>query len=113
MQTPVQLRGGTNFLLDMLERVIGGNFRGTFILGVVIAVVIGIGTYLIGVPYPLLLASIAFVMDYDLLSRDYWGRLGTQSPGRHFSPTLPGRTALERTGTPYFSSAEKPELPAL
>ncbi|HZU68182.1 MAG TPA: AI-2E family transporter [Ktedonobacteraceae bacterium] len=62
--TPVQIRGGTNFLLDTLERVIGGNFRGTFILGVVLGVYIGIGAYFIGVPFPFLLGSIAFVMEF-------------------------------------------------
>jgi predicted PurR-regulated permease PerM len=63
-QTPVRLRSSINFLLDTLERVIGGNFRGTFILGMVIAFFIGVGTYFIGVPFPLLLASIAFVMEF-------------------------------------------------
>ena len=62
--TPVQLRDGITFLLDTLERVIGGNFRGTFLLAAVIAVFIGVGTYFIGVPYPLLLASIAFVLEF-------------------------------------------------
>ncbi len=64
MATPVQVRGGANFLVDTLERVIGGNFRGTFILGAVIGVYVGIGTYFIGVPFPFLLGSIAFVLEF-------------------------------------------------
>jgi putative heme transporter len=51
-------------LLDTLSRVVGGYIRGNLLLAVVISTLTGIGLALIGVPYPFLLAVVAFVMEF-------------------------------------------------
>jgi len=62
--TPERLRGGTNFLLNTLEQVIGRNFRGSLLMSTIISTITGVGLYLIGVPYPFLLAALAFVLEF-------------------------------------------------
>jgi predicted PurR-regulated permease PerM len=63
-KTPVGVRGSCNFLLDTLERVIGGNFRGVLLLATIISTITGIGLYFIGVPYSFLLSVIAFILEF-------------------------------------------------
>jgi predicted PurR-regulated permease PerM len=62
--TPKRIRGGINFLLDTLEQTIGSNFRGILLLAVIISTLTGIGLFFIGVPYPILLSTVAFVMEF-------------------------------------------------
>lgn len=63
-KTPLRIRETVKFLLDTLELKIGGNFRGTLLLAIVISGLTGIGLYFIGVPYPFLLTCLAFVMEF-------------------------------------------------
>jgi predicted PurR-regulated permease PerM len=63
-KTPKRLRGGTNFLLDTLEQVIGRNFRGSLLMSTIISTITGVGLYFIGVPYPILLSALAFVLEF-------------------------------------------------
>jgi predicted PurR-regulated permease PerM len=63
-RTPDRIRGNINFLLDTLGRTIGRNFRGVLLLATIISILTGIGLYFIGVPYPLLLSAIAFVLEF-------------------------------------------------
>ena len=62
--TPKSIRGGCNFLLNTLEQTIGNNFRGILLLATLISILTGIGLFFIGVPYPILLSTIAFVMEF-------------------------------------------------
>jgi predicted PurR-regulated permease PerM len=63
-KTPVVVRGSCNFLLDTLERVIGGNFRGLLLLATIISTITGVGLSFIGVPYPFLLSVVAFILEF-------------------------------------------------
>jgi predicted PurR-regulated permease PerM len=63
-RTPVTSRTHIITLLDTLSRVVGGYIRGNLLLAVVISTLTGIGLALIGVPYPFLLAVVAFVMEF-------------------------------------------------
>lgn len=63
-KTPVHQRRYINFLLDMVEKSLGGYIRGQLILAVIITAIIAIGAWIIGVPYVVLLAVIAFVCEF-------------------------------------------------
>jgi predicted PurR-regulated permease PerM len=54
----------TRFLLDTLQRVVGGYIRGQVTLAVLIGVLVGGGMAVIGVPYAILLGVIAFVLEF-------------------------------------------------
>jgi predicted PurR-regulated permease PerM len=61
---PVNQRGRVRSLIETVSRVVGGYIRGNILLAIVISTLTGIGLALIGVPYPFLLATIAFVMEF-------------------------------------------------
>lgn len=63
-RTPLHQRDQINFLLDTMQRVVGGYIRGTVTLAAVFSVLTGIGVALIGVPYPFLLAIFSFVLEF-------------------------------------------------
>lgn len=63
-QTPLRQRMHINFLLDVIEKSLGGYIRGQLILAVIVTAIIGIGAMIIGVPYVVLLAVIAFVCEF-------------------------------------------------
>ncbi len=52
------------FLLDTLQRVVGGYIRGQLLLCALIGLLVGIGMQVIGVPYALLLGVLAFVLEF-------------------------------------------------
>lgn len=52
------------FLLDTLQRVVGGYVRGQLIMCGLIGVLVGAGMYVIGVPFALLLGVLAFVLEF-------------------------------------------------
>jgi predicted PurR-regulated permease PerM len=62
--TPVRQREQIGFLLDTMERVVGGYIRGTVTLAAVFSLLTGITITIIGVPYPLLLSVFAFIMEF-------------------------------------------------
>ena len=53
-----------NFILDTIQRVVGGYIRGQLSLAVLIGLLVGIGMALFHVPYALLLGVIAFVLAF-------------------------------------------------
>lgn len=63
-KTPEPQREQINFLLDTMQRVVGGYIRGTLTLAAVFSVLTGIAITIIGVPYPLLLSVFAFIMEF-------------------------------------------------
>jgi predicted PurR-regulated permease PerM len=63
-KTPVAVRESCNFLLDTLERVIGGNFRGVLLDATIVSTITGIGLHFIGVPYAFLLSVLAFILEF-------------------------------------------------
>ncbi len=58
---PRRQRGRIRFLLDTLQRVVGGYIRGQLLLCGLIGLLVGAGMEILGVPYALLLGVLAFV----------------------------------------------------
>src|SRR5438270_13383379 len=61
---PQRQRGRIRFLLDTLQRVVGGYIRGQLALCGLIGVLVGAGMEILGVPYALLLGVLAFVLEF-------------------------------------------------
>ncbi|BCL78234.1 AI-2E family transporter [Ktedonobacteria bacterium brp13] len=53
-----------DFLLDTLQRIVGGYIRGQFLLAVIVGVLVGGGMTLLRVPYGLLLGVLAFILEF-------------------------------------------------
>ncbi len=62
--TPRQQRGRVRFLLNTLQRIVGGYIRGQLLLCALIGVLVGIGMTILHVPYALLLGVLAFVLEF-------------------------------------------------
>lgn len=63
-ESPLNQRRRVGFLVDTIQRVVGGYIRGDILLALLISVLVGGGTKLIGVPYALLLGIIAFLLEF-------------------------------------------------
>jgi predicted PurR-regulated permease PerM len=61
---PASQEGRVRFLLNTLQRVVGGYIRGQFILSTLIGVLVGIDMTIFHVPYAVLLGVIAFVLEF-------------------------------------------------
>jgi predicted PurR-regulated permease PerM len=61
---PQQQQGHMKFLLDTLQRIVGGYIRGQLLLCGLIGMLVGVGMQVIGVPYALLLGVLAFVLEF-------------------------------------------------
>ena len=61
---PDQQQGRMRFLLDTLQRVVGGYIRGQLLLCGLVGVLVGVGMQVIGVPFALLLGVLAFVLEF-------------------------------------------------
>ena len=61
---PRRQRGRIRFLLDTLQRVVGGYIRGQLLLCGLIGLLVGAGMEIMGVPYALLLGVLAFVLEF-------------------------------------------------
>ena len=63
-KTPEKQRGQINFLLDVVQKSLGGYIRGQVILAVVVTAIISVGAIIVGVPYVILIAVIVFVCEF-------------------------------------------------
>ncbi len=63
-RTPVKYRGVITLFLDELDRSLGGFVRGEVLLAVIMSVVMGIGAWIIGVPFVFLLVIIVFITEF-------------------------------------------------
>ncbi len=61
---PRRQRGRIRFLLDTLQRVVGGYIRGQLFLCTLIGSLVGIGMQIMGVPYAILLGVLAFFLEF-------------------------------------------------
>src|SRR5205085_548085 len=61
---PYRQRGRMRFLLETLQRVVGGYIRGQVLLCCIIGTLVGVGMWLLGVPYALLLGVLAFILEF-------------------------------------------------
>jgi predicted PurR-regulated permease PerM len=62
--TPMRYRPSINFLLDTLNEKMGGFLRGQFLVVVIITIMIGIGAYIIGLPYLAIFIAVVFVSEF-------------------------------------------------
>jgi predicted PurR-regulated permease PerM len=62
--TPMVYRPSINFLLDTLNEKMGGFLRGQLLVVVIITILIGIGAYIIGLPYLAIFIAIVFVSEF-------------------------------------------------
>jgi len=53
-----------NFVVDTVQRIVGGYIRGQALLSVLIGVLVGVGMFVFGVPYAVLLGVLAFVFSF-------------------------------------------------
>jgi predicted PurR-regulated permease PerM len=53
-----------NFVLDTLQRIVGGYIRGQFLLAVLIGLLVGGGMFVFHVPYAVLLGVLAFILEF-------------------------------------------------
>lgn len=61
---PLSQQARTNFLIDTLQRIVGGYIRGQFLLAALIGVLVGVGMAIFQVPYAVLLGVLAFVLEF-------------------------------------------------
>lgn len=62
--SPNRLRARALFLVDVVQRNVGGYIRGQFLLCLLIGMLVGLGMAVFGVPYALLLGVLAFVLEF-------------------------------------------------
>jgi predicted PurR-regulated permease PerM len=62
--TPLSHRRNVSFFVQSLDRVMGGYIRGQLLLCLAIAILIGFGMWVVRVPFPLVLAVLAFVLEF-------------------------------------------------
>lgn len=61
---PMRWRPSVSFLLNTIERVVGGYIRGQLFMSTFMGLVVGIGMGLLQVPYAVLLGMLAFVTEF-------------------------------------------------
>jgi predicted PurR-regulated permease PerM len=61
---PLERREQGNFVLNTLERVVGGYIRGQVTLCALIGVLVGVGMAIFQVPYAILLGVMAFILEF-------------------------------------------------
>jgi len=63
-EVPSDRQRHVRFLVTVVNRVVGGYVRGTVTLATLIAVMVGVGLWLLGVPYAAVLGVLAFFMEF-------------------------------------------------
>ncbi len=61
---PVVAQPGTRRLLEIVQHVVGGYIRGQFVLCAVIGLLVGLGMLVLGVPYAVLLGTLAGFLEF-------------------------------------------------
>jgi len=62
--TPRSQRWHATLVIGVVNRVIGGYIRGTLLMAALIGALVGVGMFVLGVPYPILLGLLAFFMEF-------------------------------------------------
>jgi predicted PurR-regulated permease PerM len=63
-KTPLKYRGFINMFLNELDHSLGDFIRGEVLLATIMSVIVGLGAFIIGVPYIFLLMLIVFVCEF-------------------------------------------------
>lgn len=61
---PLPVQTGTERLLDILQRVVGGYIRGEVVLCGIIGLLVGLGMFILNVPYAIMLGTLAFFLEF-------------------------------------------------
>jgi predicted PurR-regulated permease PerM len=61
---PKSRRSQMNSNLDTLQRIVGGYIRGQILLSAIIGVLVGLGLFVIGFPYPVLMGVLSFITEF-------------------------------------------------
>jgi predicted PurR-regulated permease PerM len=61
---PRSRRSQMNSSLEILQRVVGGYIRGQILLSAIIGLLVGLGLFIIGFPYPVLLGVLSFITEF-------------------------------------------------
>ncbi|HEX6541704.1 MAG TPA: AI-2E family transporter [Ktedonobacterales bacterium] len=61
---PMNIRPRAVFVLDTINRVIGGYIRGQLALSTLVGVLVGLSMYVLAIPYAILLGFLAFVLEF-------------------------------------------------
>jgi predicted PurR-regulated permease PerM len=61
---PRSRRSQMNSSLEILQRVVGGYIRGQILLSAIIGIIVGLGLFIIGFPYPVLLGVLSFITEF-------------------------------------------------
>lgn len=61
---PISQKSRLQFLLNTLQRIVGGYIRGQFLMAVIIGVLVGLGMFVLQVQYPVLLGLFAFILAF-------------------------------------------------
>jgi len=64
LNAPLSWRSSTSVLLDILRRVVGGYVRGQFVLCVIVGFLVGIGMFILHVPYAVLLGTLGGFLEF-------------------------------------------------
>jgi predicted PurR-regulated permease PerM len=62
--TPTRQRSRTLFILETLQRTVGGYIQGELLMAVLLGVLVGVGMFLFGLPYSLLLGVLAAFFEF-------------------------------------------------
>jgi predicted PurR-regulated permease PerM len=62
--TPLRYRAEINFFMETVDKEAGGYLRGQILLSAIMAVLVTIGAYVIGVPSALLIGIIVFIFEF-------------------------------------------------
>ncbi|HEY2704026.1 MAG TPA: AI-2E family transporter [Candidatus Dormibacteraeota bacterium] len=63
-QAPADQRSHVELVISTVNRVVGGYVRGTLTMALFIGLLVGVGMQLMGVPYAVMLAALAFFMEF-------------------------------------------------
>lgn len=61
---PLPVRSGAVRLLDILQHVVGGYIRGQVVLCIIVGLLVGVGMYILRVPYAILLGTLAAFLEF-------------------------------------------------
>lgn len=61
---PIRIRPRAVFILDTINRVIGGYIRGQLTLSALVGVLVGASMYVLAIPYAILLGLLAFLLEF-------------------------------------------------
>ena len=62
--TPLSRRAQISFFLDTLDHIMGAYLRGQLTAAIITTAIVGVGLYLIGIPYAILLTVIVFIFEF-------------------------------------------------